>query len=410
MVFVFQARAIRLFSWRTPSHTLSFLAIYTFLCIYPYLLLIVPLCLVLLFVMVPAYLARHPPPPNEDAGPDSYATALTGPALAPPRVVKPAPELSHDFFRNMRDLQNSMADFATLHDAVLAALTPWTNFADESRASATFLGLTVSAVGLAVFAPLLPFRAIALVGGWALIGSSHPAVQQMTANLYVNRGQPARTAAETRLKEWVQTDFEVDDAPEILEVEVFELQRRRLMNQYTSTFAPPMSLKPVAANGPVSASEYEEWLFSPTPWEPQTPARRAGARPKGTRFFEDVKAPDGWEWAGKKWVMDPGGTGLGEDWVAARLLRGLEVEQEGERWVYDLVDVRVDDASKSKKGAPRLPTADDADKETAVYRGEWRRRRWVRSVRRAKVHGSGFKSLSDVSGGPARGRTRDESK
>ena len=43
IMFVFQNRLIRLFTWRTPSHTLSFLATYTFVCLDPYLLIVVPL-------------------------------------------------------------------------------------------------------------------------------------------------------------------------------------------------------------------------------------------------------------------------------------------------------------------------------------------------------------------------------
>ncbi|KAJ2982480.1 hypothetical protein NUW58_g6432 [Xylaria curta] len=38
VVFVFQARVIRLLAWRRPTHTLSFLAVYTFVCLDPSLL------------------------------------------------------------------------------------------------------------------------------------------------------------------------------------------------------------------------------------------------------------------------------------------------------------------------------------------------------------------------------------
>ncbi len=40
VVFKFQVRMIRLFSWRRPTHTLSFLAVYTFVCLDPYLLVV----------------------------------------------------------------------------------------------------------------------------------------------------------------------------------------------------------------------------------------------------------------------------------------------------------------------------------------------------------------------------------
>ncbi|KAL8995160.1 MAG: hypothetical protein Q9169_005069, partial [Polycauliona sp. 2 TL-2023] len=63
--------------------------------------------------MVPAYLVRHPAPPPTIVH-SSYS--INGPPLAPARTIKPAAEMSKDFFRNMRDLQNSMDDFSTVHD------------------------------------------------------------------------------------------------------------------------------------------------------------------------------------------------------------------------------------------------------------------------------------------------------
>lgn len=100
--------------------------------------------------------------------------------------------------------------------------------------------------------------------------------------------------------------------------------------------------------------EYESWIFSPTPYEPMSDARIAQERPKGTRFFEDVRCPPGWEWKDRKWTLDLGST----IWVGERYIGGVEIEEEGERWVYDRVG--------GEEGK----------------RGEWRRRRWVRLVSR----------------------------
>lgn len=84
--------------------------------------------------------------------------------------------------------------------------------------------------------------------------------------------------------------------------------------------------------------------------------------------------PDGWEWAGKKWELDLSS----EEWVEERLVGGVEVELEGERWVYDTVQEEVE-----KEGAG----------ETPRRRGEWRRRRWMRMVRR-KMVGAGSPRIS----------------
>ena len=112
--------------------------------------------------------------------------------------------------------------------------------------------------------------------------------------------------------------------------------------------------------------EWESWIFSPSAWEPTAPLRIAGERVKGTRFFEDVTAPAGWEFSDKKWGLDLGS----KEWVEERMVGGLEVEVEGERWVYDVLN--------GEGGGTRR-------------RGEWRRRRWVRLVKR--------KVLRDVGGG-----------
>lgn len=120
-------------------------------------------------------------------------------------------------------------------------------------------------------------------------------------------------------------------------------------------------------------------MFSPTPYDPLSPQRISGDRPKGTRFFEDVAPPRGWEWGDKKWVLD---LGSGE-WVDERMVQGVEVEIEGERWVGDLAT--EDDEDQKTVGKSKVRYWEEGDGTSRM--GEWRRRRWVRMVRR-KVVGS----------------------
>ena len=75
----------------------------------------------------------------------------------------------------------------------------------------------------------------------------------------------------------------------------------------------------------------------------------------------------------------------------------MEVETEGERWVYDIRDEEHEDngeedgtetptkgGKKGKKGKEKekliLPSWEGVD--GSGRRGEWRRRRWVRMVKR----------------------------
>jgi hypothetical protein len=342
---------MKLFSWRYPTQSLSFLAIYTFICIDPSMLTIVPLAGLLYFVMFPAFIARHPPPPSLPA---ENLYPLTGPPLAPAATVKPAPELSNDFFRNMRDLQNCMEDFSRLHDFTVATVGPLTNFSDEVVSSALFISLFLACLLLFLTAHLIPWRPVFLIAGWIMVVSGHPTIQALLeATTAENQEAIDNTDYSIRHKivEFATADVTLDPSPEKREVEIFELQFRPLYFD--------------------AADEWTPVSFSPAPYTPLSPARIAGSRPKGTRFFEDVAAPQGWRWADKKWSLDL----AAREWVEERMIGGVEVEVEGGRWVVDVVEnVKGEDSDES-------PPRNTGLKGTYRH-GEWRRRRWVRVVER----------------------------
>lgn len=368
VAFVAQNRAIRLFTWRHPTQTLSFLFVYTFVCVNPTLLVVLPLACCLFFIMVPAFLARHPPPPAH-LPTDLYP--LSGPPLAAARTVKPAPELSKDFFRNMGDLQNCMEDFSRLHDAILSFLTPLTNFSNEALSSTLYIILLCTSCLLFITAHLLPWRFIFLVLGYAATVLGHPTIQDLLAmpeneRLFSEKEYQSRSFLLSLSKD----DIELETSPETREVEIFELQHRALHDEH---------------------GEYESYIFSPSPYTPLSPARIAGDRPRGTPFFEDVQPPRGWRWSDKKWTLDL----LSREWVEERCVTGVEVEIEGERWVTDLHYEELEGGkSKDKKKRGK-----DSDSEREVLRrawetsrpsrkGEWRRRRWVRGVERVPISSS----------------------
>ncbi|KAI9850509.1 MAG: hypothetical protein M1838_005573 [Thelocarpon superellum] len=351
VVFVFQNRMIRLLSWRVPTHTWSFLAVYSLVCLNPYLLPILPILAVLLSIMVPSFVVRHPPPPTTLPVTSYHAT---GPAIAPPPSVKPVSEMSKDFFRNLRDLQNSMDDFAVGHDHIVNLVAPLTNFANESLCSAIFLFLAALAGALFLTSHLLPWRAMFLGAGWLSTALGHPSVQRMVVSVHREHVRPQERRAKSWLTAWIENDILLDASPETREVEVFELQRRS------------------------GAGEWEEWVFSPSPYEPLSPARITGSRPNGTRFFEDVQPPGGWQWSDKKWTLDL----LSSDWVEERLITGVEVETEGQRWVYDLMsDDEGSEDSDISTGRRKVPAASSL----ATKKGSWRRRRWVRLVQQTPI-------------------------
>ncbi|KAH8599430.1 integral peroxisomal membrane peroxin-domain-containing protein [Bisporella sp. PMI_857] len=366
VVFVFQNRVIRLLSWKQWSHTLSFLAIYTFVCLDPYLLSVLPLVVVLLALLIPSFIARHPAPPTTiTTSPSSYSYSTSGPPIAPAPTVKPVKELSKDFFRNMRDLQNSMEDFSQVHDHIIAVLTPPTNFSDEPLSSTLFLFCFATTGFMFIASHLMPWRFIFLVIGWVITGLGHPVIQRQMVTINEEHVVPHEKQAKSWLDSWIASDIILDTAPETREVEIFELQHLS------------------------SSGEWEDWIFSASPYDPLSEVRLSASRPKGTRFFEDVQPPRGWEWSEKKWALDL----WSREWVEERIITGVEVETEGERWVYDInyeyedeISPYIETPTNQGKGIKMKPMPSWEEGSDGVEgvgrRGEWRRRRWVRMVKR----------------------------
>ncbi|KAF2220430.1 integral peroxisomal membrane peroxin-domain-containing protein [Elsinoe ampelina] len=406
IVFVFQNQLIRLFTWKTPTHTLSFLAAYTLICLEPALIPAMPLALIFFFVMIPSFLVRHPPPPYPTEGtlqssPDlgsitemesawsSYA--YTAAPVAPARKVRPAPEMSKDFFRNMRDLQNSMEDFSRVHDAAIAVITPYTNFSDEQLSSSVFLVVFVLMNVALISSHLVPWRLVAVLAGWGATCAGHPRAQDL-----IHQARKSRTlkdwqhATQTWVRRQIEYDIALYEPPEIREVEVFELQRRQNRSSSFSMRSPTdpyhdrnNSDASEATEEPQSACDaddenWEAWLFTPSPHDPLCPQRLSGAWPTGTQFFEEVHPPHGWIWKDKKWTLDL----LSEAWVEERCVTGVEVEREGGRWVYDIGYAEEYGQARKKKSKK------DKSWEEGMNRGkkgEWRRRRWVRLVERKAI-------------------------
>jgi hypothetical protein len=360
VAFVLENRLIHLFTWKQPTSTLSFLSVWSLLCLNPHLIPVIPLIGVLFYIMIPSFVARHPISTNDPRLEPSFR----GPAVAPASRVKPAPDLSKDFMRNMRDLQNSMEDFSQLHDAANEYVTPYTNFSDEKMSSTLFLFFFVVSCTAFIASQLVPWRFLALASGWAAILMGHPTARSVL--LSSKNLSHLRTAADdfsAMFKSWIDADIILDEPPERRQVEIFELQKHHI---YSDT--------------------WESWLFSPAPYDPLSPLRIAGARPKGTQFFEDVQPPTGWAWKDKKWTLDL----ASREWIEQRMITGVEIETEGERWVYDLpsdvVETIATSPTKAKKGKDKfVPKSGWEEGNGLGERGEWRRRRWVRIVERKVV-------------------------
>ncbi|GAO14334.1 hypothetical protein UVI_02034090 [Ustilaginoidea virens] len=363
VVFRFQDKVEALLSWQTTSHTVSYLAVLTFVCLDPYLLSALPILFLVFGILIPGFVARHPAPPRGTLSSEqSIGYSPSGPPLAPAATPRPAKELSMDFIRNARDLQNQMGDFSNAYDKVVELLVPVANFSNEALSSTVFLFAFLGSIVMMLAAHMLPWRIMFLLAAWAPVVLCHPSVTRALRDARRDRGgaEPA-SGARSWLDGWIARDVILDSAPETREVEIFELQRKS------------------------PAGEWEPWVFAPNPYDPLSQARITGDRPKGTRFFEDVLPPSAWEWSEKKWALDL----WSREWVEERIITGVEVETEGERWVYDIYSDKEDrtgvldtpEPVKSRDLAQRQTSWEEGE-DGAGRRGDWRRRRWVRLVKR----------------------------
>ena len=81
-----------------------------------------------------------------------------------------------------------------------------------------------------------------------------------------------------------------------------------------------------------------------------------------------------------------------KEWVDERMVQSVEVEIEGERWVSDLAP---EDPERPKTGQGKVGAqSEDGDGKGRL--GVWRRRRWVRMVRRKVVT---QRAADDLGGG-----------
>lgn len=324
-----------------------------------------------------------------------------------------------------------MADFSDVHDAVIALVAPLTDFSNEKLSSTVFLGCTVAAAALFLSAHLVPLRLIMLVGGNAAILANNPMIRHFFLNLIqevqgedldsaIDDDEALRGIAGSISKESAGTvsaleklvDISVDTAPEEREVEVFEIQHR--------------------APG-VAESGWESFLFSPQPYDPLSPSRIAGDRPRGCRFFDDVRPPTGWKWKTKKWQLDLDC----REWVVERMITGVGFEIPGVTpdghaiideiggWVWDLHSESSqprekeeeeempamgygdlepestapsnENGAQSAKGGRGKSSRDWEVTAPASYgAGEWRRRRWVRVVQRMNMPPAGTVTYSTL--------------
>ncbi|KAI1005227.1 hypothetical protein K3495_g2996 [Podosphaera aphanis] len=357
VVFVIQKWLVGLLSWKTPTHTLSFLAAYTFICLDPYLITALPSLLLLAF-LIPSHIARYP-----DTEISGHKFVISDSESSTPSIKSPK-EKPKDFFHNMRDLQNSMDDFSRAHDQVKSFAVPLIEFSDEPVSSSLFLFSFVTTLFMCVVSRIFPWRLIFTLVGWIVTCSGHPTVYRQMRNLREKHIKAREAEAKVFLRNWTSKDY-IHELVETHEVEIFEIQRL------------------------IKNDEWEPWLYSPVPFHSSSDIQIHPKGRIGTCLIEEVQPPPGWKWNDSKWTLDL----WSQDWVEDRVASNIEVENEGQGWVYDTCDNNEERSisvvgllnTEITKESRNLLTDSENSHDKIIRRkkkGDWRRRRWIRMVKR----------------------------
>jgi hypothetical protein len=273
VVFLVQNKIEDVLTWRNPIESISAMTIFSLVTLDPRLLLSVPFFILMFALLIPAYETRHPPPPSAISKAPAEVVQAYSPASQP---GKPAPELSRDFFMNMKDIQNSMEDFSDLYDAIRNWVLKVTTFSNEPLSSTVLAFSFLATVGLLLFIQFFPVRYLILVAGNALILFCHPSIKRFVMTTYITPEQIERIKRE--IDQFAEEDYIAPPKPSeiIHEVEIFESQR----------LLPPRPPK-----------HFPDW----------SPSRYSTFPPQSTNSSDNlsvVDPPPGYMFAPEDWMID----------------------------------------------------------------------------------------------------------
>jgi len=307
VVFLVQSKIEDVITWRNPIETISAMTIFSLVTLDPRLLLSLPFFILMFALLIPAYETRHPPPPTAISKAPVEVVQAFSPASQP---GKPAPELSRDFFMNMRDIQNSMEDFNDLYDAIRTWVIQVTTFSNEPLSSTVLAFSFVGTAGMLLLIQFLPMRYIVLIAGNSLILFNHPVIKQWIMTTFITPAHIARIKKE--INEFVKEDYIPPPKPTdvVHEVEIFE--SRRLLPPKPPHHFPDWSPSKYSTFPPQSANTTEKLSI--------------------------VDPPPGYAFASEDWVIDLDT----EKWATERaridesgfwITEKDEFDQEDEGWV-----------------------------------------------------------------------------
>lgn len=384
-LFRLQYGVIHIITWRKPTKTLSVLVMYTALCCWPHLVVAFPLLFLLLGVIIPANLHRHPidnpillpvkkrgqslmeflnhsedhsvfsdlfHEDREFSLDDSQSwssrstdTYVPTPLLSSLNIDARAEMGKKDkssyvksqvsLLMNMRDLQNLTSDVIESMNRANKISQDLFSFKDERLTTFIFYVLIGVTSFVLAFGKYIPWRMIFILSGWMMITLGHPNAKKYLAGAKsapkAKKESETPTIVEPRvsfLDNFDSRNIIVDDEPEAKVVEIYELQVRNVLNR-----------------------DWEPHAYSKRIFDYKDKVRVAGKLVHGVDSLSKVLPPPEWKYdigSGKSWYIDVDPAQFlrnrGID------LRWLEVDpEETEGWIYDKIPAEDDSATEFRR-------------------------------------------------------------
>lgn len=334
-----QTVVLKAIQWQNPCLSISCIFIYTAMCMYPGIVFVLPGLLFMYGIMAPAYAEKHPLPKEYRPSPwivkNEFDVAVDDDMAiraAQIKRIKAAEKKPVDVKKSMKNFQNATSNLIKALDKLEGFLKGPAGFANESLSALIFLLLGFVMIGTFFLSAFIPWKALQIGAGWGVIIAGHPTLLKRIVAILdeleksTTDEKPKESPVIAILQKVQKREFINDEPPQGETVEIFELQRQGL-----------------------TPRQWDSWVFTSLVYDLGSSWRLAKKRPPGAPFLGDVEAPEGWLFSKMHdWEVDMNPNG----WAGERGL-GRCTQTEGDEWVYDV-----------EKGV----------------RGEWRRRRFVRTA------------------------------
>lgn len=361
---------INFFDWSSPAFTIGMLLVITHIILNPYLLTVVPFLLLIQNTLIPHYLTIYPPdstlvPDYLDFNPEPSAEQIEK-----YKVPKPIPQFSSEFILNLTDLQNHQVLYVTMYDFAVWLTNDYLYFKDEITSSIVYLTLLIMMVSNLLFGPtmfsyffervyLVKFGCIFWV--WTISIMFYPSFRTRILEWAYNEETRLNFQLfSNRIENTLLKHLDKEPvAPELKEVEIFELQKLDKKSRIWSLVGFTNNFYTFNISSRKHNIEEAQKVVVEVETEDNESigSQRSYIKLAKKRSMIDVQPPSNWVFHDKKWTLDLNVN----EWVDENLINDLVLIDEDEKWVYDYQE-------------------EDVPKES--LKEVYRRRRWIRNCKR----------------------------